>query len=144
MKFSESISILISPDKIWKYWLQVCTDIQWREGFTKAEWTSKAPYGIGSTGTHYHKDLGPMPWTILRWEEGQYFEFVHNRESKLKGSIASYHVEPENGGSCVTLRARFLLPFFMRIFIFFMAGKIKKSLKADLKRLKDIMEEQNI
>ena len=39
MKFSESITISQSPAKIWSYWLQVSTDVQWREGFTKAELT---------------------------------------------------------------------------------------------------------
>jgi hypothetical protein len=40
MKLKESISISRSPEEIWVFWLLVATDIQWREGFTKAEWTT--------------------------------------------------------------------------------------------------------
>ncbi len=124
MKIKESISISQSPQKIWDFWLLVSTDILWREGFTKAEWTSQAPHGLGLTWVHYHEKLGPYPWTILKWEEGHYFEFIHNKESKLKGSIASYIVEP----------------FIMRIIAPLMRGMMVKGLKKNLINLMEIME----
>ena len=140
MVLNESISILQKPEKIWEFWLLVSTDIQWREGFIKAEWTSRPPHGVGSTGVHTHKDLGAMPWTILKWEEGSYFEFIHDRESKLKGSVASYRVQPENEGSRVSLHARIVGPFFMRIISIFMRAKMIQGLQGDLQKLKKIME----
>jgi hypothetical protein len=140
MKIKESISISRSPEEIWDFWLLVSTDIQWRAGFTKAEWTTQPPHGVGSAGVHYHEKLGAMPWTILKWEKGSYFEFIHNQQSKLKGSIASYRVEPENEGSLVTLQAHIVVPFFMQIITFFMRGKMVKGLKSDLQKLKEVME----
>jgi len=139
MEINESISISKSPEKIWNFWMPVTTDVQWRDGITKAEWTSQPPYGKGSTGIHYHKDFGAMPWTIIRWEEGRHMEWVH-RESRIKGSIASYHVEPENGGSHITIHSKMVGPLLMRIIIIFMGGKIIKSVKADLQKLKSLME----
>ena len=77
MKIDESISISKSPEKIWDFWLPVSTDAQWRNGITRAEWTSDPPYGPGSTGIHYTEDIGAIPWEIIHWEDGKYFEFVH-------------------------------------------------------------------
>ena len=139
MEFNESISISQSPDKIWNFWMLVTTDVQWRDGITKAEWTSQPPYGIGSTGIHYTKDLGEMTWKIIKLEDGRYFEFVHIG-GRFKGSIASYHVEPENGGSIVSIRAKMTGPFIMRLMIVFIKNKIENGLKADLQKLKNIIE----
>ena len=139
MEFFESISISQSPEKIWNFWMPVTTDVQWRDGITKAEWTSQPPYGIGSTGVHHTKDLGAMTWKIIKWEDGRYFEFVHI-EGRLKGSIASYHVEPENGGSIVSIRAKMKGSFIMRLMMVLIKNKIKNGLKADLQMLKDLLE----
>lgn len=121
--------------------MQVSTDAQWRSGITKAEWTSQPPFGIGSTGVHHTNDLGAIPWKIIRWEDGSYFEFVHI-EGRLKGSIASYHVEPENGSSLVSIHANITGPFIMRVIMVFMKNKMKKGIKADLEKLKYLMEKQ--
>ena len=139
MEISESISILQSPEKIWNFWMPVTTDVQWRNGITKAELTSKPPYGVGSTGIHYHKDLGPMPWTIIKWEDGSHMEWVIG-ECKFADSIGSYHVEPENGGCRVTIHSKMVLPFFMRIIMAILGRKV---VKADLLRLKSIMEKMD-
>lgn len=139
MKISESISIAQSPDRIWTFWLPVSTDAQWRDGIVKAEWTSQPPYGIGSSGAHYSKDGGVMSWKVIRWEEGRYFEFIHT-EGRLKGSVASYHVEPEKQGSLVSLHADMTGPFIIRIILNIMKAYFRKSIRTDLKRLKDLME----
>jgi hypothetical protein len=139
METTVSVSISQNPEKIWNFWLPVTTDVQWRDGIIKAEWTSQPPYGIGSTGAHIHKDFGEMPWTIIKWEEYRHMEWIH-RDSKIKGSIASYHVEPENGGSRVTIYAKMAGPFIMRIIMLFMRGRMIKGLKAELMKLKEIME----
>ena len=143
MEIRESISISQSPEKIWNFWVPVSTDVQWRSGITKAELTSQLPYGIGSTGIHYHKDLGPMPWTIIKWEDGRHMEWIFG-ECKLKGFMGFYHVESENDGSRVSMQqTKMELPFFMRIIMAFTRGIIKKSMKGDLQRLKTIMEKQD-
>ena len=58
MVINESISISRSPESIWSYWMDVANDVLWRDGIIKAIWTSKPPYGIGSTGEHMHKNMG--------------------------------------------------------------------------------------
>jgi hypothetical protein len=55
-------------------------------------------------------------------------------------SIASYHVEPENGGSHITIHFKMVGPLFMRIIMIFMGGKVIKSVKADLQKLKSLRE----
>jgi len=105
--------------------------------------TSQPPYGVGSTGIHYHKDLGPMAWTIIKWEDGRHMEWIFG-ECKIKGFIGFYHVEPENDVSRVTMQQTIpVLPLFMRIIMLFTRGIIKKSMKSDLQSLKAIMEKQN-
>lgn len=142
MEIHKSISISQSPDKIWNFWLLVTTDVQWRGGITKAELTSQPPFGVGSTGMHYHKKLGLMPWTIIKWEDGRHMEWIFG-ECKIKGFIGFYHVEKETDGSYVTMQQTLpALPFFMRIIMVFTRGIIKKSMKDDLQRLKAIMEEK--
>ncbi len=139
MEFNESISISQSPEKIWDFWMPVTTDTQWRNGITKAEWTTQPPYGVGSCGVHYNKDLGAIPWTIIKWQDKRLMEWVIG-DSKLKGSIGSYRVEPENGGSRVTLRSKLQMGIIMRFIMLFMGGKMKQGFKDDLQRLKAIME----
>lgn len=68
MKISESISISVSPEKIWDFWL---------------------------------------------WEDGRYFEF---------------------------LNASFTGPGIMRIILPLMKGYLRKGMKGDLLKLKEIME----
>jgi len=140
MEIKESISISQIPEKIWAFWIQVTTDVQWRDGMTKAEFTSQPPYGIGTTGTHYHKDFGALPWTIIRWEDGRHMEWIFG-ESKMKDCIGSYHVEAESGGSRVSLSAKLVGPLIMRIIMALMKGRITRGVKGDLQKLKQIMEE---
>src|SRR5210317_1412376 len=99
MIINESISISKNPDSIWSFWIDVTNDILWRDGIIEAEWTSPAPYRIGSTGKHIHKDLGEMEWEITRFEDGNGFEFIHTTGA-LKGSVAFFKVKPETKGSC--------------------------------------------
>jgi hypothetical protein len=139
MEIFESLSISQKPEKIWNFWMAVNTDAQWRDGVVKAEWTSNPPYGIGSTGVHYTKDLGAMSWEITRWSDFRFFEFIHT-EGRLKGTVASYHVDNLNGGSIVSIRAKMAGPLIMRVMIVFIKNKIKKGIKDDLIRLKEIME----
>ena len=140
MRIRESISISRSAEEIWDFWMPVSTDAQWRSGIVKAEWTSRPPYGIGSTGVHYTKDLGEMTWKIINWEDGRYFEFIHIA-GRFTGSIASYHVEPENGGSLVSIHANMAGPIIMRIIMFFIKKKMTEGIKADLHRPKYLLEQ---
>ncbi|MEA3478449.1 MAG: SRPBCC family protein [Bacteroidota bacterium] len=140
MIISESISISQNPDKIWDFWLPVTTDVLWRDGVIKAELSSQPPSGVGSTGVHYIKALGPMPWTIIKWEDGRHMEWIFG-ECRLKGFKGFYHVEPENKGSRVTMQqTQPALPLFMRILMGFMRGIIRKGMKGDLQSLKAVME----
>ena len=136
MEICESVFISQSSEKIWDFLLLVSTDVQWRVDYAKTEWTSQPPYCIGSTGIHHHKKMGAIPWTIIKWEEGRHMEWVIG-ESMFKDSIGSYHVEPENDGSLVTIHSKMVLPFIMR---FIMALLGRKVVKADLQRLKALME----
>ena len=139
MIINESISISRNPESIWNFWMAVSNDIKWRNGITKAEWTSQPPYGLGSTGEHTHKDMGAMNWEVSRFEDGSSFEFIHT-VGGLKGSIAFFQVEPENKGSRVTVQMRMSGPFIMRFMMIFMGSKMRKGVRGDLHKLKDLME----
>lgn len=142
MVINESISILRNPESIWNFWMDVSNDVQWRDGIAKAEWTSQPPYGIGSTGEHFHKDMGGMKWEVTAIEEGRSFEFIHTAGG-LKGSIAFFHVEPENNGSCVKVQMRMSGTIIMRLMIFFMGATMRKGVRGDLQKLKVLLEKQD-
>jgi hypothetical protein len=138
----ESISIARKPESIWQYWLNVSNDVHWRNGITKAVWTSQPPYGIGSTGKHTHKDMGDMNWEVTSFNDGSSFEFIHTAGG-LKGSIAIFNVESENNGGRVNVQMRMSGPIIMRIMMLFMAGIMRKGVREDLHKLKKLMEKQD-
>ncbi|MEA3336789.1 MAG: SRPBCC family protein [Chloroflexota bacterium] len=142
MLINETITISRNPESIWSYWMDVTNDVQWRNGITKAEWTSQPPYGLGSTGEHTHKDMGAMNWGITRFEDGRSFEFIHTAGA-LKGSIAIFQVEPETNGSRVNVQMRISGPLFMRFMMFFMGKRMRKGVRGDLQKLKELMEIQD-
>jgi len=142
MIINESIPISRKPESIWSYWVDVSNDVHWRNGITEAEWTSQPPYGPGSTGEHTHKEMGVMKWEITRIEDGSSFEFIHTAGG-LKGSIATFQVEPENKGSCVNVQMRMSGPIIMRFMMFFMGSMMRKGVRGDLQKLKELMEKSD-
>jgi len=142
MVINESLSISQKPESIWGYWMDVTNDVQWRDGITKAEWNSLPPYGIGSTGKHIHEKMGTMNWKVNKFEDGRSFEFIHTAGG-LKGSIAFFQVEPENNGSRVQVQMKMSGPIIMRFMIFFMGRMMRKGVRGDLQKLKELMEKQN-
>lgn len=141
MVINESISISRKPELIWDYWMDVSNDIHWRSGITKAMWTSQPPYGIGSTGEHTHKDMGVLSWEVTAINDGSSFEFVHTAGG-LKGSVAIFNVEPEKNGSRVNVQMRVSGPFIIRFMMLFMAGFMRKGVRGDLEKLKELMEKE--
>ena len=139
MIINETISIARKPESIWSYLLDVSNDVHWRNGMTKAEWTSQPPYGPGSKGEHTHKEIGIMNWEVTRIEDGSSFEFIHTAGG-LKGSIATFQVEPESKGGRVNVQMRMSGPIIMRLMIFFMGSTMRKSIRGDLQKLKELME----
>ena len=142
MKINESILISQKPEMVWSFWMDVSNDIHWREGITKAEWTTQPPHGKGSTGVHYHKDLGSMCWEVTSFEDGRGFEFIHT-EGKLKGSVVYFKVEPENNSCRVSVFAELKGSFFMSIIMLLMGSFMKKGMRSDLQKLKDYIEKQD-
>ena len=139
MVINESILISRNLESIWSYWMDVTNDVQWMNGIIKAEWTSQPPYGLGSTGEHTLKDVSVMNWEITRFEDGSSFEFIHTAGG-LKGSIAVFQVEAENKGSRVNVQMRMSGPFIMRFMMFFMGSTMRKGVRGDLQKLKELME----
>lgn len=140
MLIKESISILQTPETIWRYWLDVANDVNWRNGIIKGDWTSPPPYGVGSTGEDTHEQMGSIKWEVTQFQDGRSFEFIHTA-GPLKGSIAFFQVDPDGDGSRVQIRVRLTGPFLMRIMLLFMGGKVRSGLRGDFQRLKQIMEQ---
>jgi len=139
MVINESVFISRDPETIWNYWIDVTNDVHWRDGMTNAVWTSEPPYGKGSRGEHTHKKMGTMTWEITGYEEGRSFEFIHTAGG-LKGSIAYFQVEPENDGSLVQVQMRMAGPFIMRFMMLFMGPTMRKGVRDDLQKLKELLE----
>ena len=80
-----------------------------------------------------------MNWEVTGFEDGRSFEFIHTAGG-LKGSIAFFRVEPENSGSRVKVQMRMSGPFIMRFMMFFMGNTMRKGVRGDLQKLKELME----
>ena len=141
MIINESISISQTPETIWHFWIDVANDVQWRDGIIAAEWTSPPPHETGSTGKHIHKDAGAFDWEVTRFEDGSSFEFIHTA-GPLKGSIAFFQVEAETRGSRVNVQMRISGPLIMRLMMVFMGRTMRKGVRGDLQKLKELMEKQ--
>ena len=139
MRINESISIAQKPERIWEYWMDVTNDVHWRDGITKAIWTSPPPYGIGSTGEHTHKDIGVMKWEVTAFHDSSSFEFIHT-SGGLKGSVAFFIVERENNGSRVNVQMRVSGSILMRFMMLFMGSIMRSGVRGDLQKLKELME----
>ena len=138
-EFKHQLTMNTSPEKIWEFWMDVRNDTQWREGIVRAEWTSPPPYGVGSTGAHYHEKGGTFEWQSTAYVDGHYFEFVHVKGG-LEGSRARFQVDPEGEGSLVTVTIALTGPLVTRIILIFMRAMMEKGLVTDLEKLKAIME----
>jgi len=84
-----------------------------------------------------------MTWEIARIEDGSSFEFIHTAGA-LKGSIAFFQVGPENNGSRVKVQMRMSGPIIMRIMMFFMGSMMRKGVRGDLQKLKELIEKPDI
>lgn len=142
MLISESLLISNKPEFVWQYWMDVTNDVHWRNGIIKAVWTSHPPHGIGSTGEHTDKNMGVLYWEVTRFEDGKSFEFTHT-SGGLKGSVGFFHVEPDKEGSLVKVKMRISGPFVMRIMLLFMGSMIRKNVRGDLEKLRELLEKQN-
>ena len=142
MLISESIFISRKPELIWDYWMDVTNDVHWRDGIIKAVWTSQPPYGIGSTGEHTHKNMGILYWEVTRFEDGRSFEFKHT-VGGLKGSVGFFHVEPENDGSLIKVKMKISGPFIMRLMLLFMGSMMRKNVRGDIEKLRELLEKQD-
>lgn len=141
MLINESLLIAKKPESIWSYLMDVNNDVQWRNGIIKAQWISEPPYGLGSTGKHTHKDMGALIWEVTRFEDGNSFEFIHT-EGGLKGSRAFFQVEPENNGSRLNVQMSISGPLIMRLMMLFMGSMMRKGVRGDIQKLKEILEAQ--
>jgi hypothetical protein len=139
MIINETISISQKPEIIWNYLMDVSNDVFWRNGITKAGWTSQPPYGIGSTGEHTHKDMGVMKWKVTQFEAGSSYEFIHTAGG-LKGSIAFFKVEAKNTDCLVAVQMSVSGPLIMRMMMLFMRRTMRKGVRGDLQNLKVLLE----
>ncbi len=142
MLINESIFILRKPELVWNYWMDVTNDVHWRNGIIKAVWTSDPPYGVGSTGEHTDKNMGILYWEVTRFEDGKSFEFTHTTGG-LKGSVGFFQVEPGNEGSLIKVKMRISGPFIIRLMLLFMGSMIRKNVRGDIEKLRELLEKQD-
>lgn len=122
--------------------MDVSNDVYWRNGITRARWTSPPPYGLGSTGEHIHENMGTLNWEVTSFADGSSFEFIHTAGG-LKGSLAFFKVEAENKSCRLQVQMKITGPILMRFMLIFMSKMMRKGVRGDLQMLKELMEKQN-
>jgi carbon monoxide dehydrogenase subunit G len=112
-------------------------DAEWIGGARRSEPLGPEPYGVGYRVRRTGGFLGrSLSWVteIVRYEPGRKVEMKYVA-GPFKGGV-DYGVEPQGGGSRVTIRnygeATFSFPF--------MAAMMRMSVAGDLKRLQRLVE----
>lgn len=137
-RMENSIFIARPPEDIWTFLTDIDNDRKWRKGLMETHWTSDEPSQLGSTAVYVFKGIGEVHWKLTEWEEQRVigWDYIGGR---LDGGHGSYRMEPENGGTRMTMRmeliAGVLFRMFLRLFV-------SRQNDGDLKTLKAVMEDQ--
>ena len=134
-KFSKSIEIEASPEKVFAFILDTEKINELNKGIMEMEQTSKGPVGVGST-SHW---VGTAGGTQQEFDM-EITEFVKNKKiasrvigaSKLKGSF-SYTLEPTAKGTKLTFSMDYKLPYSV-------LGKLVDKLKVGKEMKKNFGE----
>ncbi|MCW4030217.1 MAG: SRPBCC family protein [Candidatus Bathyarchaeota archaeon] len=109
----KSIDIEASPGEVFNFLIDFEKMNKAHEGFTKAEYTSKGPVGLGTTahfvgkhgGTETHWDMA-----ITEWVENQKIVWSTAPDSKQK-LINVYSIEPVGEGVRLSHGGEYELPY---------------------------------
>jgi uncharacterized membrane protein len=119
LTIEDSIFIARPADDIWNFLYDINNDQLWGIGVVETRWTSDEPSKIGSTAVYVIEGFGEVHWKLTGWEEQRIMGW-DTIDGRFDGGHGSYRMEPEAGGSRMTMRIEIrsgvLSGFFMKFY----------------------------
>ncbi len=140
-------SINRPPDEVFKYLSNHLNEKEWRPGQLEIVVVSGVP---GQVGARYRRTRrtpfgrGRFITEVTNLDPTRREIVEHAIDSSLRGSIASWKVEPEGSGSRAVLSVRFRIGGLLSIF----AGSMKKQARSESRKefakLKTVLETKSL
>jgi len=143
-KFTASVFINRSPQRIFDFLSNPVNFERWMPVMQSAAWTSSGEPGVGTTGRGIMKMLGremELLLEVTRWDVPSRLGFkILNNPFPLEAMEYVYRLEPEDGGTRLTLDGEIELVHFMRFAEGLMGKMYVKSNRNELNTAKQLLE----
>jgi hypothetical protein len=145
VKITDSIYIEAPPVKVWPYLVEPLKILEWHATFQSFKYTSKKPYGVGSTFSAEEKIPGQyisIDYKITEWDRNRRFAFSIVAEDVDRKYEQIWSIEPALSGCKVTVSENVQFPYriISRILEFISRLSSKARQKKTLARLKRLLE----
>jgi carbon monoxide dehydrogenase subunit G len=144
-EFEESVFIQRSPQEVFDVITDPAKSVQWQSSTESGEWTSEAPFGVGSTWKTKIKFMGreiEAELQVTSWESPNLIGF-----KTLNGPIpmeATNELQPQDNGTLLTVKGQIEFGGFLKV-AEGMAGKqAVKQMENDNNTLKLLMESNQL
>lgn len=136
-----SVEINRPPDQVFAYIADMANNPSWQKGMRECRWTSEPPLRLGSTYDQVARFLGR---DIVNSFEVT--EFVAGETIRIQSTAGAMplditrSVEPVGVTSRVSAAVKGDPPFPMKLFGPLLNMMVRRSIEADYRRLKDVLE----
>jgi len=142
--FTTSVFINRSPQRIFDFLSNPVNFERWMPLMQSAAWTSSGEPGVGTTGRGIMKMLGremELLLEVTRWDVPGRLGFkILNNPFPLEVMEYVYRLEPEDGGTRLTLDGEIEMVRFMRFAEGLMGKMYVKSNRNELNTAKQLLE----
>ena len=143
-KFTTSVFINRSPQRIFDFLSNPVNFERWMPLMQSAAWTSSGEPGVGTTGRGIMKMAGremELLLEVTRWDVPGRLGFkILNNPFPLEVMEYVYSLEPEDGGTRLTLDGEIEMVRFMRFAEGLMGKMYVKSNRNELNTAKQLLE----
>jgi uncharacterized protein YndB with AHSA1/START domain len=143
-EFTASVFIKCSPHDVFDFLSNAANFQQWMPLMQSAAWTSSGEPGVGSTARGIMKMAGremELRVEVTRWDPPNRWGFkILNVQFPMKATDYVYRLEPEDGGTRVTLDVEFEMVGILRFAAGLMGRLYAKSNGNELNTAKQLLE----
>jgi uncharacterized protein YndB with AHSA1/START domain len=143
-KFTTSVFINRSPQRIFDFLSNPVNFERWMPLMQSAAWTSSGEPGVGTTGRGIMKMAGrelELLLEVTQWDEPNRLGFkIQNNPFPLEATEYVYRLEPEEGGTRLTLDGEIDMVRFIRFAEGLMGKMYVKSNRNELNTAKQLLE----
>ena len=141
-----TIDIARPVEDVFDYLKEPKNNVEWEKAAVEMELTSEGPIGVGSKGRRVDKTPGMGTdegvWEVTQFEENKIIEMGFETD-KFAGDGA-WELEPANGATRLSYRFRGeTKSFIFKIMMPLMMPMMKRQIRKDYGRLKEILESQS-